>query len=90
LFSIKVFTSSFIAVDDNINIFSLIPAFLNCKASSSVATAKKSIPLSIKNFVNSTIPSPQPFAFTTAIIFTLFPLSSGKFLLAYSFIFSIL
>ena len=65
------------AVEESINIFSFIPAFLNFKASSTVDTAKKSIPLSIKKFVNSTNPSPYPFAFTTAIILTGFPLSSG-------------
>ena len=86
LLSTNVSTSCSIAVDDNISISSFIPASLNFIASSTVETAKNDIPLSIKNLVYSTIPNPYPFAFTTAIIFNEFPLSSFSVLLAYFFI----
>ena len=55
-------------VDESINISSFIPTFLNSIASSTVATAKVSIPLSIKKFEYSTSPNPYPFPFTTPII----------------------
>ena len=48
------------------------------------------MPLSINNFVNSTNPNPYAFPFTTAIIFTFLPLSSGPFISVCFFICSIL
>ena len=50
--------SSFTAVEDIIKIFCVIPAFLKATASSTVATAKKSTPLSIKNWVYFTKSNP--------------------------------
>ena len=90
LFFTNVLTSSSIAVEDSIKISSLIPSFLNFSASSIVETANIEIPLSIKNFVYSTIPIPYPLPFTTAIILTSFPASSCPLFFAYSFILLIL
>ena len=61
--------SFFIAVDDSIKILASTPYSLNLTASSTVDTAKKSIPLSTKNFEYGINPKPYPFPFTTAIIF---------------------
>ena len=90
LFFTSISMSFFTAVEDIINISSFIPASLSFSASSTVATAKKSIPLSIRNFVYSTNPSPYPFPFTTAIILTFFPLSFFSCLFIMSLIIFIL
>ena len=84
--STRAFKSSFMLVDDIISISSLIPSFLNCKASSTVATARVDIPLSIKNFEYSTSPSPYPFPLTTPINLYSLPLSAGISSFAKSFI----
>ncbi len=57
-FSTNSSISFFIAVEESISILACKPASLNFTASSTVDTARKSIPLSIKNFEYGINPNP--------------------------------